>query len=229
MTFKYFFKETVPSFYIRHEYAVVLFFVLVSQTVLLCVSNGDFLDTDSYTHALRLMDFIQSGSWRETLYMHDNCPFGQVLPYTRITDMFLYVTTLPFLPFMELKQAVLFGGFLYNPVIACLSAVALIWSGRSFFSPLLRATSSLLYFILPDAITLFFAGRPDHHVLLNLLLIVLLGCLLRGAKTQKTAYYKAAGVFGGLAVWATPEGFLSFPPCSKASSLPGSVWPFVPL
>jgi len=152
---------------------------------------------------------IQSGSWQEILYRHDNCPFGQMLHFTRITDMFLFLTTLPFRPFMDLKQAIVFGGFLYNPLIACLSAVALIWAGRTFLTPLLRAAVVFCYFGFPVIVALFLAGRPDHHVLLNLLLIMLCGCLLHGAKTQKIAYYKLAGIFGGLAVWATPEGFLA--------------------
>ena len=201
--------QTAGRFYIRREYAVVLFFVLVWQAVLLCSSNGRFIEIDSYTHALRLTDFIRSGAWREIPYGHDNCPFGQNLHFTRITDMFLYLTTLPFLPFTELKRAVLFGGFLYNPVIACLTGAALIWAGKSFFSPMLRATGVLLYFVQGSVLSLFQAGRPDHHVLLNLLLIVLSGCLLYGVKTQKPAYYKTAGVFGGLAVWTSPEGFLT--------------------
>ncbi|MBO4520081.1 MAG: hypothetical protein J5787_02630 [Alphaproteobacteria bacterium] len=199
----------IADFYTKHEYAAVLFFVLVWQTILLFNAKGILVETDSYTHALRLLDFIQSGSWQEILYRHDNCPFGQILHFTRIADMFLYLTTFPFLPFMELKKAVLFGVFLYNPLIACLSAVALIWAGRAFFSPILRAAGILFYFAQKNIFFLYFAGRPDHHVLLNLLLIMLLGCLTYGAKTQKTAYYKIAGIFGGLAVWATPEGFLS--------------------
>ena len=201
-------SDRFSSFYVRYEYIVVLFFILIWQAVLLLTSDGRLMETDSYTHALRLSDFIQSGSWRETLYRHDNCPYGQILHFTRFTDMFLYVTTMPFLPFTELKKAVLYGCFLYNPVIACLSAVTLIWAGKAFFSPLMRAFSLVLYFTSSFSV-MFIAGRPDHHVLLNLLLILLTGCLLHGAKTQKTAYYKTAGVIAGLSVWATPEGFLA--------------------
>lgn len=183
--------------------------MLLWQAVLVFISKGILVETDNYTHAMRLMDFIQSGSWREILYRHDNCPFGQMLHFTRITDMFLYLTTLPFLPFMELKKAILSGCFLYNPLIACLSAAALIWAGKAFFSPILRATGTYFYFMQGSVLSLFAAGRPDHHVLFNLLLIVLSGCLMHGAKTQKIAYYKTAGIFAGLSVWATPEGFLS--------------------
>ena len=199
----------ISAIYTKHEYSFVLAFILIWQIVLLATSNGLFVETDNYTHALRLMDMIETGSWQEILYRHDNCPFGQMLHFTRITDMCLFLTTLPFRPFMELKQAIVFGGFLYNPLMACLSAAGLIWAGRTFLTPMLRASAVLCYFILPFISGLFLAGRPDHHVLLNLLLILLVGCLFYGAKTQKNAYYKLAGILAGLSVWATPEGFLA--------------------
>ena len=208
MTVKPSFSDRFSDFYVRHEYAVVLFFISVWQAVLFIVSDNRLIEPDNYTHAMRLSDFIQSGSWREILYRHDNCPYGQMLHFTRFTDMFLYVATMPFLPFMELKKAILYGCFLYNPLIACLSAAALIWAEKPFFSPLMRAFSQTLFFT-GSASFMFLAGRPDHHVLLNLLLILLTGCLLYGAKTQKTAYFKTAGVIAGLSVWATPEGFLA--------------------
>ena len=202
--------DRTSAIYSKYEYAFVLGLVLIWQIILIASSNGLFIETDSYTHALRLMDLIQSGSWQETLYMHDNCPYGQILHFTRITDVFLYLTTLPFLPFMDLKQAIVFGGFLYQPVMACLSAAALIRAGRAFCSPVVRLTGLLAYFfIFPETGYLFLAGRPDHHVLLNLFLILLSGSLTYGAKTQKTAYFKMAGVWGGLAVWTSPEGFLA--------------------
>lgn len=208
MTVKPSFSERFSDFYVRHEYAVFFLFVLVWQAVLLSAGHRRMIETDNFTHALRLLDFIQSGSWKETLYMHDNCPYGQMLHFTRITDMFMYVMTLPFLPFMDVKDAVLYGCFLYNPVLACLSAAALVWAGKAFFSPLARAFSVVLYFGASTTVNMFIAGRPDHHVLLNLLVFLLAGNLLHGIKTQKTAYFKAAGLFAGLSAWATPEGFL---------------------
>ena len=198
-----------PEFYAKHEYAFVCFFILAWQVFLICLSKPILSETDNFTHALRVVDFIRSGSWTEIMYMHDNYPFGQILHFTRAMDMVLYACSLPFLPFTDVQQAVLYGCFLYQTVIAVLSATALIWTGKASFGPFLRLLLVTFYFCQYPVLILFTAGRADHHVLLNLLQIVILGNLMHGFKTQNNAYFKAAGLFAGLAVWTTPEGFLN--------------------
>lgn len=132
MIFKNFSTKKFSELYLRHEYVFAFCFVLIWQVYLICQSQATLSETDNFTHALRLADFISSGSWAETMYMHDNWPFGQMLHFTRITDMFLFAASLPFLPFTDVKQAVFYGCFLYQPLIAGLSAAGLIWAGKAF-------------------------------------------------------------------------------------------------
>ncbi len=201
--------KNFPSLYSKYEYVIVSFFILIWQLFLLHFSNLSLQETDNYTHALRLIDFIQSGSWAEIRYMHDNYPFGQILHFTRAMDMVLFATSLPFLPFTDVKQAVLYGCFLYQIVIALLSSIALIWTGKAYFGPILRLLFLTFYFCQFAVLVLFTAGRADHHILLNLLQIIILGCLMRGFKTQNIAFFQTAGLIAGLSVWTTPEGFLN--------------------
>ncbi len=209
MIFKKFPAKKSPDFYIRYEYVFAVCFILIWQIYLICHSQATLMETDNFTHAMRLTDFIKTGSWAEIMYMHDNHPFGQMLHFTRITDMFLLTASLPFLPFTDVKQAVFFGCFLYQPLIAGLSAAGLIWAGRAFFGPTLRIFSLSFYFCQSSISALFTAGRADHHVLLNLLLIITVGGIMHGFKSQRIAFFKMAGIFAGLSVWATPEGFLA--------------------
>ena len=209
MIFKNLSAKKFFGLYLRHEYVFAVCFVLIWQVYLICQSQATLSETDNFTHALRLADFISSGSWAETMYMHDNWPFGQMLHFTRITDMFLFATSLPFLPFTDVKQAVFYGCFLYQPLIAGLSAAGLIWAGKAFFGPVLRILAMTLYFCQFPVLSLFTAGRADHHVLLNLLIIITVGGLMHGFKTGRSAFFKTAGIFAGLYVWATPEGFLA--------------------
>lgn len=194
--------------YEKHEYVWIVSAVLAWQFFLIAVSNGLMPETDNYTHAMRLADFIRSKSWAEILYRHDNNPFGQILHFTRINDLALLLPTLPFLPFTDLKDAILRGCFLYQPVMAALSAAALIWTGRVFLPVSIRLLSVLLYFCPPAIYSLFVAGRADHHVFLNLAWIAVLGCLFRGVKTQRIRWFKRAGILAGVSVWISPEGFL---------------------
>lgn len=194
--------------YEKREYIWVLLPILVWQIFLAVVSDGSLPETDNYTHALRLTDFILSKSWAEILYRHDNYPFGQILHFTRINDLALLLPTLPFLPFFDLKEAVRHGCFLYQPMMAVLSAAALVWAGRAFMPPIVRAVSVLFYFCPPAIYSLLVAGRADHHVFLNLSWIAALGCLLYGFKTQRIRWFKRAGALAGVSVWISPEGFL---------------------
>ena len=201
-SFKLFFKN-------NYDYIFSVFTVLLWQSYLILTSDGNLMETDNFTHALRLIDFIKSGSWAETMYMHDNYPFGQMLHFTRATDIVLFLTSLPFLAFMPVKQAVLYGCFLYQPVIAALSAVALIWAGRAFFGPFNRIALLTFYFSQYAVMTLFCAVRADHHVLLNLSLILISGFLMYCFKTSCLPFFKAAGLLTGISVWISPEGFLT--------------------
>lgn len=209
MIFHDFSTKKLAGFYLKNEYVFAICFILIWQIYLICQSQATLSETDNFTHAMRLIDFIQSGSWAEIMYMHDNYPFGQMLHFTRIADMFLFAASLPFLPFTDVKQAVFYGCFLYQPLIAGLSAAGLIWAGKAFFGPKLRILSLTFYFCQFPVLSLFTAGRADHHVLLNLLIIITVGSLMHGFKTGRIAFFKTAGIFAGLSVWATPEGFLA--------------------
>lgn len=199
----------MSDFYKKHERLFAFLFILTAYIFVFPQRPAVYTDTDNYTHALRLADMLKSGKWAETLYMHDNYPFGQVLHFTRITDIFWLICTLPFLPFMPLKQAVFYGGILYQPVIAVLTVSALLWAARPFFGPGLRFAALVLYFFQPSVLYMSNLMAPDHHNLMNLFVLLTLGALCHAFQTGRTAYCRAAGIFAGLAVWTTIEGLFT--------------------
>lgn len=199
----------MPCFYKKHERLFALLFILIPYLFVFLERPAVYTDTDNYTHALRLTDMLISGKWVETLYMHDNYPFGQVLHFTRIMDVFWLICTLPFLAFMPLKQAVFCGGILYQPVIAALTVLAFLWACRPLFSPGLRFIALVLYFFQPAVLFISNLMAPDHHNLMNLFLLLTTGALIHAFKTGRYSYFRTAGIFAGLAVWTTMEGFLT--------------------
>lgn len=199
----------MSDFYKKHERLFALLFILIPYLFVFSERPAVYTDTDNYTHALRLMDMMTSGKWAETLYMHDGYPFGQILHFTRITDVFWLVCTLPFLLFMPLKQAVFCGGILYQPIIAVLTVLAFLWACRPLFGPALRFTALGLYFFQPSVLFISNLMAPDHHNLMNLFLLLTFGAMIHVFKTGRPVYCRAAGVFAGLAVWTTMEGFLA--------------------
>ena len=83
------------AFYKKHEYLFAAFFVLITQLVVVPQTSVFYPDTDNYTHAQRLLDFLDSRTWAETPYMHTNYPYGEILHFTRITDVLWLLFSLP--------------------------------------------------------------------------------------------------------------------------------------
>ena len=83
------------AFYKRFEYPFIALFILITQLSILPELNSYYTDTDNYTHAQRVYDLIVSRTWAETPYIHTNYPFGEILHFTRITDLFWLFFSLP--------------------------------------------------------------------------------------------------------------------------------------
>lgn len=188
------------------DYTLTISLFILWQFFTIVHSAPCYIDTDTYTHALRLMDLIQSKNWAETPFLHNNYPFGEILHYTRIMDIFFLITTLPFLPFLTVKNAVFWGGFFTIPFVGLLSTIVLIKIGRIFGSKKIAFFIFISYFSQFSILELFFAGRPDHHILLNFFHILTIFGIFKFIQTEKDFWLKFAGACIGLAIWSSPEG-----------------------
>lgn len=198
------------AFYKKHEYFFAGLFVLLTQLVVLPKLSTHYPDTDNYTHARRVLDLIQSGVWAETPYMHTNYPFGEILHFTRITDVFWLLFSLPAFLFFQVKEAVFWGGYIYQTGVLVLSALALIWALRPVTGTLMRLLALCLFFIQPSVTETYILIKPDHHVLTALFSFITTGGLINYLVRRQTQYLKIAGISAGLGLWASIEGILIF-------------------
>lgn len=196
------------AFYKKHEYLFASLFVLITQLIVLPELNTRYPDTDNYTHARRVLDLIQSGAWAETPYMHTNYPFGEILHFTRITDVFWLFFSLPAFLFFSMKDAVYWGGYIYQTGILVLSAVALIWALKPVADPLLRLIGLCVFFIQPSVTETYILIKPDHHVLTALFAFIMIGGLTNYLKEKNSKYLRIAGISAGLCLWSSIEGIL---------------------
>ncbi|MBO4520129.1 MAG: hypothetical protein J5787_02875 [Alphaproteobacteria bacterium] len=185
------------------------FFVLITQLVVLPHLRPSFYpDTDNYTHAVRILDLLSSRSWAEIPYMHTNYPFGEILHFTRVTDVFWLFFSLPLFPFLPVKEAVFWGGFLYQIGVLMLSAAALVWALKPVGNPLARLAGLCLFFIQPSITETYILIKPDHHVLTALFSFILTGGLIHYLNDGQTKHLKTAGISAGLCLWSSVEGLL---------------------
>lgn len=200
------------AFYKKHEYLFIIAFVLFSQLAVFPYLHDRYPDTDNYTHARRVLDFITTGVWAETPYMYSNYPFGEILHFTRITDIFWIIFSAPLFLFFPVKQAVFWGGFAYQGAVLVLSAVALVWALRPIAGPVLRLIVVFLLFLQPSVTETYILIKPDHHVLTAFFAFGTTGGLIHFLYDNKIKYLRIAGIFSGLTLWSSIEGLLiSYP------------------
>lgn len=196
------------AFYQKHEYALAALFVLITQLCVLPMVTGLYPDTDNYTHARRVLDLIETGVWAETPYVHSNYPFGEILHFTRVTDVFWLFFSLPAFLFFSVKDAVFWGGQIYQTGVLILSAVALIWALKPMTPPLPRLIGLCILFLQPSVTETYILIKPDHHVLTALFAFVALGGLTHYLADRRKEHLRTAGIGAGLCLWSSVEGLL---------------------
>lgn len=196
------------AFYKKHEYLFIAVFILISQLAVLPELGDRYPDTDNYTHARRALDLILSRNWAETPYMHTNYPFGEILHFTRITDIFWLFFSLPAFLFFPLKEAVFWGGYIFQTGVLVLSALALVWGLKPVAGPVLRLIGVCLFFVQPSVTETYILIKPDHHALTAFFVFVMTGGLIRYLYSQNAKYLRVAGIGAGFCLWTSIEGIL---------------------
>lgn len=170
-----------------------------------------YLDTDCYTRYLRIIDWIKNDfPWKEKIFPFTNCPYGEVLHFTRINDVIWLIFSLPFMAILPIKEAIFTGGLIFSPIMFFLALSVLIYT--------LKKSAGKKDFIAPSPFIFIFAviflsksmvfefGRPDHHSLMLLITVFLMFCL--SDITPKKMFF--AGIIASLGIWASSafEGML---------------------
>lgn len=189
----------------KHEYLLAAVFFLLTQAPIFTQLIDRYPDTDNYTHAIRLLDLIQSKTWAETPYMHSNYPFGEVLHFTRITDIFWGLSAAPLMLFLPLKSAVFWGGYVFQAIVGMLTAAAVVWALKPVVSPFFRLFGAAFFLLMPSSTETFILSKPDHHALTALFAVLTIGGMIRALAGEAKAA-RQAGLFAALGLWTSVEG-----------------------
>ncbi len=174
-----------------------------------------FVDPDDYTRVHRVEQLI-SGQARRIVRMPEiNYPVGLDSHWTSPMDYLLVASYHIFGPLMPHKDRL-------AAVSACLPAlVGLVFvAGLVCFVRRAAGTASatlcgLLVVLSPGFYRVFQLGHPDHHCLLELLLLVAFGCWWRVGFPQNPEHVGAgrvsaiaSGLAMGLAIWVAAQALL---------------------
>jgi len=171
---------------------------------------GGLLDTDDYMRLVRVTHLWQSGAWFDAVIPRIGPPVGLALHWTRPMDILLLAGAVPVSLFLDFQAALFWWGAIVSPVLLIVSLCAIVWAAAPVVP---RSGLPLVAFIFvaqPGVLSRFMVGRPDHHGLLILLLILSLGFALRVlANPERKFDAVAAGLIGALAIWVSIESLVA--------------------
>lgn len=174
-----------------------------------------FVDPDDYTRARRAEQLI-SGPARRIVRMPEmNYPVGLLSHWTLPMDYFLAASHYVFgavVPHNDQPAA----AFACLPALVGLVFVAgLAWFVQRAAGTAPAILSGFLVVLSPAFYRVFQLGHPDHHCLLELLLLVSFGCWWRVGNTENPEHLAAdrasaiaSGLSMGLAIWVAAQALL---------------------
>jgi hypothetical protein len=189
--------------------AVAILSVLTIQRAL---SEGvplpPYLDTDTYSRLLRVLDLWHGGAWYQPEYDRI-VPDGLVSHWTRPLDALIILFALPLTAFLPDAAALHWAGYLVSPILCAITILVLTSALRPVMSTHEVAFTGLgLIFVLP-VLAAFLPGRPDHYPPLLLVLSFSLWGLTR---TMTDPSGRSGPIILGaalpLAIWVNISGVL---------------------
>jgi len=168
--------------------------------------SGEYLDTDNYYRALRVMFFMEKPTYWEQIFAFSNYPFGEVLHWTRLLDWFWAALAIPFSFFYPLKDAIFYSGLFIAPLCFTAGAWYLVKCGRGLFNWKYRLLTAVLIIVQANVMRAVVLNRPDTHAGLFLLAAFILYKMLKFCKYCKIKDLIFASVACALALFLAVEG-----------------------
>ncbi len=197
-------KRALPYLGILGIFAVVFASLIAFRLV--PVLDGHLMGPDSYMHMVRATHLHDTGGWFDISIPRSNAPYGEVLNWTRPFDVLLLLGAALLSPVLGFKAGLFWAGALSGPVLLMITALALAWAAKPFLSRELRCLAMALVLAQPAVMVYSFPGRADHHGLIYLTFIVVVGLMVRMiGRPYNHGLALAAGAVLGAGLWFSTE------------------------
>jgi hypothetical protein len=180
--------------------------VLLALTGIVPVLDGSLADSDAYMRLTRVLHLHDGGAWFDPREPRVNPPIGHIQHWTRPLDALLFAGACLFEPLLGFARALHLWGVLISPVLLGLALAAIAWAAAPALDRDARLLACLVLLTQPTVLAYTSVGRPDHHSLLLLLALILLGLTARlAASPRDRRAALLAGGIAGLGIWISPE------------------------
>jgi asparagine N-glycosylation enzyme membrane subunit Stt3 len=196
--------------FLQYFLLVVFMFLLVHVVVytkaIIETPNAQLVDTDPYMRLVRVEQLAETGDWYDSVIHRSNYPYGDELHWTRPLDVILVAGAYLLSPIQGFQKGLLTWGIMIGPLVGIFCLLALFWATRKILNRNAQRLLWLLFIAQTLLFQIFTFGRPDHHSLLMLLFILLLGCLFRIIdQPHNNKYILISGFIAALSLWVSVE------------------------
>jgi hypothetical protein len=179
---------------------------MLALTGIVPVLDGSLADSDAYMRLARVLQLHDGGAWFDPREPRINPPEGHVQHWTRPLDALLMAGAWLLQPFLGFERALHVWGVLISPALLALALVAIAWAAAPALDRDTRLFACLALLTQPSVLAYTSVGRPDHHSLLLLLALILVGLTARlAAAPQDRRSAVLAGTVAALGIWVSPE------------------------
>ncbi|MEM7224886.1 MAG: hypothetical protein AAF495_18040 [Pseudomonadota bacterium] len=174
------------------------------------IATGELMGNDSYMRLIRVQLLGEGGAWYDGIIPRDNAPYGTELHWTRPFDVLLLAGAWALEPFLGFRQGLYWWGVVVTPLLHISLVLAMVWAVAPLYSDGFRRFLLVVGLLLqPLLYGLARWARPDHHTLVFLVFVVMLGLMLRlllAPPDRRRGLLAGASV--GLGLWLTMEFLL---------------------
>lgn len=186
------------------------------------VLQGLPVDTDGFMRLIRVERLVETRDWWDGSTPHSNWPSGEGSHWTRPVDVLILLLAAPARLFTHSRGAIAFGGIIVSPLLHLLGAMALFRAAAPLVPGPSRPLVLPLFLLQAGLLSYGSAGRADHHMLILLLHVVLLGAGIRMLmEPHRREPPLLAGVVAAAGIWVSPEMLL---PLGILFTAQGVVW-----
>ncbi|MBP2656036.1 MAG: rane protein required for N-linked glycosylation-like protein [Firmicutes bacterium] len=170
-------------------------------------ANPQLVDTDCYMRLVRVEQLYMDGDWYDHAIHRSNWPQGEILHWSRLLDIILLAGAYIGCPFVGFKASLFWWGMIVSPILHVACMAGLLWAARSVFELDTTFRLGLIFLGQAGIWGYCYIGRSDHHSLLLLLFILLLGCCFRmfDDRYDCIKYSRYAGTIAAIAMWVSVE------------------------
>lgn len=203
-------QSSNPAFYLFVLVLSLGYVAFLLSTRDLIPDPGYFFGNDGYLRVIRVTQLYETWDWYDNLIVRNNAPYGSELHWTRPFDLLLLAGALVLQPFVGFEQGLYLWSIWVGPALFVVLMCGLVWAVTPLYSDFLRRLILLLFvFFQPAFATLARPGRPDHHTLIILLSVIIIGLVFRLVlDPRRSRHGLVLGLALGFGIWLTTEMFL---------------------